>query len=113
MNDLDLFMARTQARLAFFLIIVLVALSLGVMSVLLLPNIHINPEISGLMVQVVTGVLALAGSAVAFFFARHRPPTASDGDNNGVTSSTTTIAKTTTSIPKIDPLVPTQPENPP
>ena len=80
MNDIDLFMAKTQARLAFFLIIILVVLALGVGAMLFLPNFKPEQAIVGLIIQVVTGVLALAGSAVAFFFARHRPPTASDNE---------------------------------
>lgn len=90
MTDIDMYMARTQARLAFFLIIILVLLSFGVVGILLIPSIHPNSEVSGLVVQVVTGVLSLSGSAVAYFFARHRPPTASDNENPTVSTSTTT-----------------------
>ncbi len=96
MNDLDLYMARTQARLAYFLITVLVFLSLVVIGAMIVPNVHVNQEVSSLMTQVVTGVLALAGTATAFFFARHRPPTASDGDGTSTTG----------------PLVKPQPEKP-
>lgn len=91
MNDFDLYIAKTQARLAFFLIIILVLLSFGVVSILLLPKVSINQEIVGLVVQVVTGVLGLAGSAVAYFFARHRPPTAGDEDNSGPKILTATV----------------------
>ncbi len=82
MSDLDLYMAKTQARLAYFLITILVILCFGVVYILLAPNVRVNQEMEGLVVQVVTGVLALAGSAVAYFFARHRPQTATD-DTNG------------------------------
>jgi hypothetical protein len=91
MNEFDLYIAKTQARLAFFLIIILVLLSFGVVSILLLPRTTINQEIIGLVVQVVTGVLGLAGSAVAYFFARHRPPTAGDEDNSGGKTITATV----------------------
>lgn len=80
MNDLDMFMARTQARLAFFLVIILVILAVGVGVLLFAPTFKPEQAIIGLIIQVVTGVLALAGSAVAFFFARHRPPTAGDNE---------------------------------
>jgi len=83
MNELDLFLARTQARLAFFLIIILVLLCAGVVAILVLPSVKPNQEIIGLIVQVVTGVLALAGTAVGFFFARHRPPSSLDADSPG------------------------------
>jgi flagellar basal body-associated protein FliL len=81
MNEMDLFIAKTQRQLAFLLIWILVLLVLIVCVVLLIPTLHINSEITGLLIQVVTGVLALAGTAVGYFFARHRPPTAADGDN--------------------------------
>lgn len=91
MNDFDLYIAKTQARLAFFLVIILVLLSFGVVGILLLPKITINQEIVGLVVQVVTGVLGLAGSAVAYFFARHRPPTAGDEDSGAPKTVTATV----------------------
>jgi hypothetical protein len=77
MNDMDMYIAKTQARLAFFLITILVVLTLGVGLVLLVAQ-HIDQTISGLITQVVTGVLALCGIAVGYFFARHRPPTKAD-----------------------------------
>ena len=80
MTDFDLYIAKTQARLAFFLIIILVLLSFGVVALMLWPNVHPQQEIVGLIVQVVTGVLALCGSAIAYFFARHRPATAADNE---------------------------------
>lgn len=81
MNDFDMFIARTQARLAFFLITMLVLLSFGVVAIMIWPQIRPQQEIIGLIVQVVTGVLGLCGSAIAYFFARHRPPTAGDADD--------------------------------
>jgi hypothetical protein len=114
MKDFDLYIAKTQARLAFFLIIILVLLSFGVVGILLLPKVNVNQEIIGLVVQVVTGVLGLAGSAVAYFFARHRPPTASDEDNSSPKIVTATVENdsgskaSVTSAPA--PLVPTPPE---
>ena len=88
MNDLDMYIAKTQTRLAFFLIGTLVLLCFGVAAILLIPSIKPTAEISGLLVQVVTGVLGLAGSATAFFFARHRPPTAGDNDTPTVSATT-------------------------
>lgn len=77
MSDIDMFRAKTQARLAFFLIITLVILVFGVMGLLLMPKVAINEAIINLMVQVITGVLALTGTAIGFFFAlRHTPPDA-------------------------------------
>jgi hypothetical protein len=72
MTDLDSFLAKTQARLVFFLVAVLVILVLAVVAILLLP-LQVNPTVSNLLVQVVTGVLALAGTGCGFFFARTRP----------------------------------------
>jgi hypothetical protein len=87
-TELDGFIARVQAGLAFFLIIVLLLLVGAVVVIFLLPHVQVNQVISNLLVQVVTGVLALAGTAVGFFFARTRP---------GVTpDSTTTVTQTHT-----------------
>lgn len=95
MNDMDMYIARTQARLAFFLVIILVILTVGVGGMLLLTA-HVNQEITGLVVQVVTGVLALCGTAIGYFFARHRPPTKGDegaGDGIPLVSSPTNQEK--------------------
>lgn len=73
MTELDMFLARTQRQLAFFLLIVLVLLVLAVLAVLLIPKIQVNQTATNLLVQVVTGVLALAGTACGFFYARMRP----------------------------------------
>jgi zinc transporter ZupT len=89
MNDMDLFIARTQARLAFFLVIILVVLTVGVGGILLFA-VHINSEITGLVVQVVTGVLALCGTAIGYFFARHRPQTKGDEGVDSLPKPTTT-----------------------
>src|SRR5208282_1065428 len=97
MNDMDLFMAKTQARLAFFLIIILVMLAAGVGALLFVPTFKPEQAIIGLIIQVVTGVLALCGSAVAFFFARHRPATASDNETGN--QVTTTISTTAPPLP--------------
>jgi peptidoglycan/LPS O-acetylase OafA/YrhL len=80
-NDFDMYIARTQARLAFFLIIILVLLTLMLVSIMVFPQMKPQSEIINLLVQVVTGVLALAGGACAYFFARHRPPTKGDEDS--------------------------------
>lgn len=77
-SDFDMYIARTQARLAFFLIFILVLLFFGVVALMIFPNVRPQETIIGLIVQAVTGVLALCGSAVAYFFARHRPPTQGD-----------------------------------
>jgi len=109
MSDIDMFRAKTQARLAFFLIITLVILVFGVMGLLLMPKIAINEAIINLMVQVITGVLALTGTAIGFFFAlRHTPPSDSVADPNKVVTkeTSTTVQESTKSVP----LVPTQPQ---
>lgn len=109
-SSFDMYIARTQARLAFFLIIILVLLSFGVVALMLFPNVKPQQEIVGLIVQVVTGVLALCGSAMAYFFARHRPPTAGDADDpNKLISKQTTSTEVTQTI---SPLVPSPPANP-
>lgn len=117
MTDFDLYIAKTQARLAFFLIIILVLLSFGVVALMLWPNVHPQQEIVGLIVQVVTGVLALCGSAIAYFFARHRPATAADNeDPTKVVSkeATTTSTVVTQSVPAAAvPLVQPLPEKKP
>jgi drug/metabolite transporter (DMT)-like permease len=75
MTDLDMFRAKTQAKLAYVLIGTLIVLVFGVMGLLLMPKVSINEAIINLMVQVITGVLALTGTAIGFFFAlRHTPP---------------------------------------
>lgn len=81
MNDFDMYIARTQARLAFFLITILVLLTVLLMSIMVFPQMKPQSEIINLLVQVVTGVLALAGGACAYFFARHRPATKGDEDS--------------------------------
>ena|SRR5450631_3346109 len=113
MSDLDLFLARTQARLAFFLIVTLVILVFGVMAILLLP-LSVNPAVSNLLVQVVTGILALAGTACGFFFARTRPGgipdtsqmltqthTAPDGTKTTVTSPINAPPASVPNLPSI------------
>jgi hypothetical protein len=126
MSDLDIFLAKTQARLAFFLIIILVFLCGGVIWILLKSQ-SVNPTVSNLLVQVVTGVLALCGTACGFFYARTRSGgipdvtnlvtqkiTAPDGTTTVVTSpsnakpeSVPTLATTSNTSP----LAP-KPENP-
>jgi len=108
MSDFDMYIARTQARLAFFLIIILVLLSIVVMAILVMPQMKPQQEIIGLLVQVVTGVLALCGSAIAYFFARHRPPTKGDNDDpNTPAIITKEISTTTNESSKSVPLAPT------
>lgn len=113
MNDLDLFMARTQARLAYILIAALMVLALVVIFTLIWPNVHVNSEIVSLLVQVVTGVLALAGTATAYFFARHRPPTTADGDGGAPLFQQTTSLKVTESPLAQPPATPAQQEKAP
>lgn len=84
MNDMDLFLARTQAKLAFFLIVILVLLCGGVIWILLSSQ-SVNPTVSNLLVQVVTGVLALCGTACGFFYARTR--------TGGIPDSTQTVTQ--------------------
>jgi hypothetical protein len=123
MTDLDVFLAKTQARLVFFLVSVLVILVLAVVAILLLP-LQVNPTVSNLLVQVVTGVLALAGTGCGFFFARTRPGgipdatqvvtqthTSPDGTKTVITSpaATTTVP---TSQPTILPIVKVDPSAP-
>ena len=88
MSELDILLGKTQRQLAFFLLIVLVVLVGAVLAVLLIPHIVPNPAVTNLMVQVVTGVLALAGTACGFFFARTRP--------GGIPDTTNTITQTHT-----------------
>lgn len=96
MSDLDLFLAKTQAKLAFFLIIILVILVFGVMAILLLP-VQVNQAVSNLLVQVVTGILALAGTACGFFYARMRPGGIPDATQT-VTQKITAPDGTTTTV---------------
>ena len=112
MNDFDMYIAKTQARLAFFLIIILVLLSFGLVGVIIFPQVKLDQSISGLITQVITGVLALCGSAIAYFFARHRPPTKGDEDdpNKNTAVITKQIQTTSTESSKSAPLVPTQPQ---
>jgi hypothetical protein len=107
-DSFDMYIARTQARLAFFLLIVLVLLTCGVVAIMLFPQVKPPQEIVGLIVQVLTGVLALCGSAIAYFFARHRPPTVGDQDDpNKIVSKQTSTTEVSQSIP----LVPATPAN--
>lgn len=103
MNSFDYYIAKTQARLAFFLIIILVLLSFGVVAIMLFPQIHPPQEIVGLIVQVVTGVLALCGSAISYFFARHRPPTQGDKEDPKVVTSETSSTTVSQSVPLAKP----------
>lgn len=99
MNELDLMIAKTQRQLAFYLVTILVLLVIGVGLMLFVPSFKPEQAILGLIIQAVTGVLGLAGSAIAFFFARHRPATRADGDENGSTVSTTDIHSTSSTTP--------------
>lgn len=116
MSELDLFLARTQARLAFFLIVTLIILVFGVMAILLLP-LTVNQAVTNLLVQVITGILALTGTAAGFFYARMRPggiPDASnvitqthitpDGTKTVITSPATTPAGVPNATPPTIPL---------
>jgi hypothetical protein len=122
-TDLDVFLAKTQARLVFFLVSVLVILVLAVVAILLLP-LQVNPTVSNLLVQVVTGVLALAGTGCGFFFARTRPGgipdatqvvtqthTLPDGTKTVITSPSATTPVSTTQ-PVIIPVVKADPSGP-
>jgi hypothetical protein len=107
MTDLDSFLAKTQARLVFFLVAVLVILVLAVVAILLLP-LQVNPTVSNLLVQVVTGVLALAGTGCGFFFARTRP--GGIPDQSQVVTQTHTLpdgTKTVITSPSATTVVPT------
>lgn len=111
MNEFDMYIARTQARLAYFLIIILVLLTVLLMSIMVFPSMKPQSEIINLLVQVVTGVLALAGGACAYFFARHRPPTKGDEDSpSPPTIITKQISTTSTESSKSTPLVVTPSE---
>lgn len=108
-DGFDMYIARTQARLAFFLIIILVMLTMLLLSIMIFPAMKPQSDIINLLVQVVTGVLALCGSAIAYFFARHRPPTKGDEDdpnNNKVVTKkiNTTTEETSKAIPLEKPL---------
>lgn len=109
MNDFDMYVARTQARLAFFLIIILVVLTLLLLSIMVFPAMRPQSEIINLLVQVVTGVLALCGSAIAFFFARHRPATKGDDEpTNTPVVVTKQVQTTSTESSKSIPLASSQ-----
>jgi hypothetical protein len=95
MSDLDMFLAKTQAKLAFFLVIILVLLCAGVIAILLTST-NVNQTVSNLLVQVVTGVLALAGTACGFFYARTRQ--GGIPDSNVITQSHTAPDGTKTTI---------------
>ena len=96
MSELDMFLAKTQARLAFFLVIILVLLCAGVIAILLI-SANINQTVSNLLVQVITGVLALAGTACGFFYARTRPGGIPDA-GQAVTQKITAPDGTTTTV---------------
>jgi len=95
-SDLDLFLAKTQARLAFFLIAILVVLCGGVIWILLKTT-NINQTVSNLLVQVITGVLGLSGVACGFFYARTRTGGIPDS-TNVVTQKITSPDGTTTTV---------------
>ena len=79
-SDLDYLVARTQRQLAFVLVTGLLLIILVVLTLMVLP-VTVNDKFVTLGVTVATGLLGLAGSVVAYFFARHRPPTAADDDD--------------------------------
>lgn len=81
MTEIDLLLAKTQRQLAFFLLIVLVILVFAVLAILLIPHVTPNAAIINLLVQVITGVLALSGVGCGFFFARTRMNGIPDGSN--------------------------------
>jgi hypothetical protein len=89
--DLDSLLGKTQRQLAFFLLIVLVILVFAVLAILLIPRqapVTPNAAIINLLVQVITGVLALCGVACGFFFARTRV--------NGIPDGSSTVTQTHT-----------------
>lgn len=88
MDDLNMFIARTQARMAFFLLVILVILVFAVLAVLLLP-LNLNGTVTNLLVQVITGVLSLCAMAVGFFYARMR--------SSGIPDSTQIVTQSHTS----------------
>jgi hypothetical protein len=104
-TDLDMFRAKTQAKLAYVLIATLIVLVFGVMGLLLMPKISINEAIINLMVQVITGVLALTGTAIGFFFAlRHTPPSdTATPDPSSVVVKKTISSTTESSTPLAQP----------
>lgn len=110
-NDFDMYIAKIQAKLAFYLVTILVLLTLMLLSIMVFPQIKPQSEIISLLVQVVTGVLALAGGACAYFFARHRPQTKGDDDNSQPTPTVITkqVQTTSTENTKSVPLVPSSP----
>lgn len=112
MTDLDSLLGKTQRQLAFFLVIVLVILVFSVLAIFLIPHITVNPTISNLLVQVVTGVLALCGTACGFFFARTRTGGIPDQSNTVTqthtapdgTKTVITSPASTTPVPPITPV---------
>lgn len=118
MSDVDIFLAKTQARLAFFLIIILVLLCGGVIAILLV-SANVNQTVSNLLVQVLTGVLALCGTATGFFYSRTRTggiPDATNVVTQKITSpdgSTTVVTSPANAKPESVPTLATTNNTPP
>lgn len=79
MNDLDLYLARAQVRFGFCVLALVFLTLIAVLACAILGK-ELNQQLATLIVQIVTGILSIAGSVGAFLYARHRPQTSADND---------------------------------
>lgn len=69
--DLDMFAARTQARITYTLLGMFGGLMFSLLIVACLP-VHADDKLTAILDRIVTAMLPIVGGAVGFWVARHR-----------------------------------------
>jgi hypothetical protein len=93
MNELQRFIAATQARITYSLLGGFIGLMFALLVLSVLP-VHVDDKLLSIMDRIITALLPIVGGTVGFWTARHRP-TNDDKDQ-----------------PPAQPQVPTQPAPP-
>jgi len=73
MNELDVFSARTQARITYSLLGGFLGLMFALLVVACLP-VSVNDKLLSVLDRIVTALLPIVGGAVGFWTARQRAP---------------------------------------
>ena len=84
MHPLDIFTARTQARVTYSLLSGFIALMLLLLVLACLP-LHVDEKLLSILDRIVTAMLPIVGGAIQFWTARHR---AEGGDSGPPVAST-------------------------
>ncbi len=70
-QELDLFAARTQARITYTLLGIFGGLMFSLLFVACMP-VHVDDKLLAILDRIVTAMLPIVGGAVGFWVARHR-----------------------------------------